>query len=974
MCLCRIAVIYRIGLVLTVILLPLGAHAAANTAVDYSAQIKPLLRERCFACHGVLKQEGGLRLDTARDMLDGGDSGPAILAGEAERSLLYERISSDDDDYRMPPEGAALTRQQQDLIRTWIAGGADHPEDEQREPDVHQHWAFQPPVAAAPPTLADTGNANPIDAFLAAAQQASGVTPVPRAQRSLLLRRLYLDLIGLPPTAEQLRDFESDARPDAYARQVDRLLADPRYGERWARHWMDVWRYSDWYGLGDQLRYSQKHIWHWRDWILESLNDDRGYDQLVQQMLAADEINPTNRSDLRATGYLARNYFLFNRTTWLDDTIEHTAKSLLGLTLNCAKCHDHKYDPISQEDYYRYRAFFEPHHVRLDPVPGTMDREVNGLPRVYDAHLDRPTHLLVRGDPTLPDTSRPLSPAPPSIFTVPADEILPIELPPTAHTPELLPFVRQEMLAEHDAQIAAAAAKLQQLEPAASEDLPPREQASAAGVTQPGSLGEAELLLAEQELAYQRSRRQQSVAALHAWQRERTQHGPGEDPTTGPITGQNEAAGAGQNEAAGAGQNEAAGAGQNEAAGAGQNEAARAAAVAAGEAALAKARVDLAQLYLQQFQDAEAGAGGTNEQESSASPAADDLSQRLAQGAAQIQELQAKLANVDSDYPRVTASLKALEGPDETAESRRQPYPRLSSGRRRALATWITHPENPLTARVAVNHIWLRHFGQPLVDPVTDFGLRTPAPRHQALLDWLAVHFQRNGWRMKWLHRQIVLSDAYQRSTGVPDSYRESLAKDADNHDYWRRLPVRMESQMVRDSLLHLAGRLDPTMYGPSVAAKEFADSCRRSLYLVHSRDERHPFLQMFDDADILRCYRRSESIIPQQALAMSNSKLALSMAAAVADRIQQQLDSAGPQAERDQQFIDAACFAILGRTANGLEQQACQRALDQWRDAVAGAPGPDAPENSPPAATAEIAYQRLIHAILNHNDFITIR
>lgn len=161
---------------------------------------------------------------------------------------------------------------------------------------------------------------------------------------------------------------------------------------------MDVWRYTDWYGLGKQLRYSQKHIWHWRDWIVESLNADKGYDRMILEMLAADELAPTDRDSLRATGFLARNYFLFNRTTWLDNTIEHTSKAFLGLTMNCTKCHDHKYDPLTQVDYYRMRAFFEPYQVRLDAAPGETDLEKDGLARVYDAHPQAPTYLFIHGD------------------------------------------------------------------------------------------------------------------------------------------------------------------------------------------------------------------------------------------------------------------------------------------------------------------------------------------------------------------------------------------------------------------------------------------------------------------------------------------------------------------------------------------------------------------------------------------------
>ena len=248
-----------------------------------------------------------------------------------------------------------------------------------------------------------------------------GLKSQSEAEQTILLRRLYLDLIGLPPTQAQLDDM----RP--WNEIVDELLNNPQHGERWARHWMDVWRYTDWYGLGSQLRNSQKHIWHWRDWIVESLNQDKGYDRMIQEMIAADELAPEDASALRATGFLARNYYLFNRTTWLDATIEHTGKAFLGLTLNCAKCHDHKYDPITHEDYYRFRAIFEPHQVRLDPVLGVTDFEKGGLPRVFDDHLDIKTYLHLRGDPKNPDKDREMTPAVPAILAHFAPAIKPCE-------------------------------------------------------------------------------------------------------------------------------------------------------------------------------------------------------------------------------------------------------------------------------------------------------------------------------------------------------------------------------------------------------------------------------------------------------------------------------------------------------------------------------------------------------------------
>ncbi|OYV81812.1 MAG: hypothetical protein B7Z73_17655, partial [Planctomycetia bacterium 21-64-5] len=394
------------------------SSSPAAKAVDYLREVKPLLKERCFACHGALKQESGFRADTGAALLKGGDSGPAVVARNVEQSPLIKRVAATDEAERMPPEGKPLTPEQIAKLSAWIAAGAPAPADEQPETDPRLHWAFQRPQRPAlacrrsvGPNSGDSlGLRNQVDALLAAEHVRLGLKPVGETPKSLLLRRVYLDLIGLPPTRDELHAFLADERADAYERVVDRLLASPQYGERWARHWMDVWRYSDWFGLGDQLRNSQKHIWHWRDWIVESLNADKGYDRMIVEMLAGDEVAPADRGVLRATGFLARNYYLFNRTTWLDDTIEHTAKAFLGLTINCAKCHDHKYDPISQLDYYRLRAIFEPHQVRLDAWPGEVNLERDGLPRAFDAHLDAATWLYRRGNEKDPDKSRAIGP------------------------------------------------------------------------------------------------------------------------------------------------------------------------------------------------------------------------------------------------------------------------------------------------------------------------------------------------------------------------------------------------------------------------------------------------------------------------------------------------------------------------------------------------------------------------------------
>ncbi len=259
---------------------------------EYLRDVKPIFKQRCFACHGALKQEGNLRLDTAAMMRQGGDGGPAIVAGRPDESPLIERITAPDAATRMPPEGEPLTPDEAERIRRWIEQGAQAAPDEPPEADPREHWAFKPPLR--PPLPRNAGgasSAHPVDAFLAARLKAAGLAPRPQADKATLLRRVYLDLIGLPPTRAELHAFLADSSPDAYESIVDRLLTDPRYGERWGRHWMDVWRYSDWYGRRHvpDVWNSAPQIWRWRDWIVRSLNEDHGYDQMVRAMLAADE-------------------------------------------------------------------------------------------------------------------------------------------------------------------------------------------------------------------------------------------------------------------------------------------------------------------------------------------------------------------------------------------------------------------------------------------------------------------------------------------------------------------------------------------------------------------------------------------------------------------------------------------------------------------------------------------------------------
>ena len=310
------------------------------------------------------------------------------------------------------------------------------------------------------PELPDVQNVNwashPIDRFVAAEHEARGLLPSEPADKRTLLRRVYLDLVGLPPTPTELREFLADERDDAYEQVVDRLLASPHYGERWGRHWMDVWRYSDWDGYGAEVRESQPHIWRWRDWIIQSLNADKPYDRMVAEMLAADEIAPGDPDALRASGFLVRNWYRFNRNVWLDNTVEHTSKAFLGITLNCARCHDHMYDPILQTDYYQFRAFFEPHQIRTDRVPDQSDAKLDGVVRVFDEKADAPTFLFVRGNEAQADKEHPLAPGVPRALGGDELRVEQVTLAPSEYYPGLRSFVQQEELATVQATLATS--------------------------------------------------------------------------------------------------------------------------------------------------------------------------------------------------------------------------------------------------------------------------------------------------------------------------------------------------------------------------------------------------------------------------------------------------------------------------------------------------------------------------------------
>jgi hypothetical protein len=699
---------------------------------------------------------------------------------------------------------------------------------------------------------------NPIDRFIAAEHEARNLKPRPQATKAVLLRRVYLDLIGLTPTPEEQRAFLQDTSPQAYERLVDRLLNDPRYGERWGRHWMDVWRYSDWAGWsgGNQIRDSKPHVWRWRDWIVESLNGDKGYDRMLLEMLAADELAPEDNNTLRATGYLVRNYKMLSREQWLEDTIKHTSQAFLGLTMGCAKCHDHMTDPISQTEYYEMRAIFEPHQVRTDRMPGELDILKDGLVRVYDTATNARTFFFVRGDERKPDTNRVLEPGVPKVLRGDL-AIHPVKLPSSTAHPDHREFVIRDTIAASERAIEKARAELDK---AGTNTAKVEEQRLRVELAE---ASHAALLAVLKTEKLEKKTDEWKEAAQAASAAQRTQ-----------------------------------------------------AVVEAKLKALeAKAAVAKAQAKVDEKKDS------------------DKAMKELESATKKAGEAEKGLASAEE---------KLKEPPSTSFKSRStDDYPDSSTGRRLAFAQWIADRQNPLTARVAVNHIWLRHFGRGLVPTPENFGRSGTPPSHPQLHDWLAAELMANNWSIKHLHRLILTSATYRMVSTGDDA---NAAADPDNVYLWRMPSRRMEAEIVRDNLLHVGGNLDAAMGGPDIDHQKGLTSKRRSLYLRSAAEKEVEFLKIFDGPSVTECYQRRPSVMPQQALALANSELAIAQARSLAKTL---------QPCDDQAFIAEAFERVLARKPKRDEMALCGQFLESKQTR---------------------ARENLLLVLFNHNDFVTIR
>lgn len=771
-------------------------------------RVVPLMLLRCAPCHGHRRHEANLDLRTKASILKGGKSGPAAIPGKPSDSLIVKRIHAGE----MPPRrqlvSVSVKPMEQDelaLLERWIAAGM--PDGKRESQNEHlaakspapkkgeTFWSFQPPTVALPKRNSDGDLASSeIDSFIAFRQREHGLIPAPEADRVTLIRRLSLDLLGLPPTPAEVDEYIADSHPLAYQRLVDRLLASPQYGARWGRHWLDVAGYADSEGSQNEDRV-RPNMWRYRDYVIRAFNDDKPYDRFLHQQIAGDELadyeNAPIISDelydnLIATGFLrtAPDRTFANITNFVPDRLEVIAdeiqilgSAVMGLTIHCARCHSHKFDPTSQRDYYQLAAL---------------------LKDALDEHD---------------------------------------WLGPQARTLAKVTTVERQQWEQREQQINKQVADLkQQIEAAATPEF--------------------KKPLEEQLTTLEASRRPEPrIRAL--WSR-------GEPSPTYLLKRGN---------------------------------------------------------YLTPGREV--------------APAAPAF------------------------LTSVTAAL-AIERPYSNA---------TATGRRLALGKWLTQSDHPLTARVMVNRIWQHHFGRGIVATPGNFGVAGAAPTHPQLLDWLAVEFVRQGWSIKAIHRAIVTSVAYRRSSQATS---QQLELDLENQ-WLARMPLRrMEAEVLRDSLLTISGQLDETPFGPPdqvdvqpdglVTPQKTARGWRRSVYVLHRRTKLPTLLENFDSPQMgPNCLQRDESIVAPQALHLLNNASVYEWAGQFAARAWQQ---AGDDTADRINFIHRTAF---GRKPSDEELAVAIDAIHaferQWKMKLG-----TTPESA--EASARKALTNYCHAIMNSAAF----
>jgi hypothetical protein len=779
------------------------------SAQDFTRDVQPIFAKRCQGCHGPAQQMAGVRFDDPEAVLKGGYSGPIVVPGKSAESKLIARVSSDKKGFFMPPVGERLSAAEIGVLTAWIDQGAKVPaQSAKAAPSKSTPWSFQPIRRVTPPDVRNRAWVrNPIDNFVLAKLEAEGVEPSLEANKTALIRRLSLDLIGLPPTPREVEDFVTDNRADAYERLVDRLLASPHYGEKWTRLWLDLAHYADSDGYEKDL--VRPWAWRYRNWVIEAINSDMGYDRFTIEQLAGDLLPNATVEQRVATGF--QRTVLVNREAGVDrkeDRFEQTVNRAntvgtvwLGLTVGCAQCHNHKFDPILQKDYYQLTAFFN--NVEEADIDAPLPGEIGGYLRARPQYDRDRAEILKKYD------------------------IAELQTQWEPHMREAIDHPGANL--EWDFSVTSframvdSAAKLIQTDPA------------------------------------KRTIRQQDTLTNYFVRNPGPEFAKDKDLL----------------------------------------------------ASLKEARAALEKL------------------DASFTPLTQAMT--IAESATPVPTHIALRGDFRSP---------GIEVPPGTL-SALPPLKVSGTPTRLDLAHWLVSPENPLTARVAVNRYWQELFGRGLVRTSEDFGMQGEKPTHPELLDWLATEFRDHGWSRKYILKTIVMSAAYRQSS---HARKELLTRDPDNSLLARQVRLRLPAELLRDSALEASGLLDDEIGGrsvrpplpPGIAELGYANSVkwkedtgkeryRRGLYIHYQRTTPYPQLTNFDAPEsVVACTRRERSNTPLQALNLLNDPVFLEAAQGLALRILKE----APADESSR--IDFAFNVCLGRKPNEREKERIAKYFDE--------------------------------------------
>ncbi len=926
---------------------------AAKQKIDFVRDIQPILAKSCYECHGAQKQKAELRWDVKAIALKGGEHGPVIVPGRSAESLMIQLVAGlKGDDRVMPKKGDRLTAEQIGLLRAWIDQGANWPDTASAKmADPRDHWAFKPPVCPKIPTVKDKSwTRGAIDNFALAKLERENLKPSPEADKITLLRRLALDLTGLPPSIAEVDAFLADQSKDAYEKQVDRLLASPHYGERWGRHWLDAARFSDSDGYEKDM---SRQVHFYRDYVINAFNRDLPYDRFLIEQLAGDQLPDATQDQIVATGFL-RNSML-NQEGAIDpeqfridamfDRMDAIGKAMLGLTIQCAQCHNHKYDPISQEEYYRMFAFINNDHEARPAVYLPAEQaKVTAIRRgIADAEME-----VKRRTPgwekRMAAWEKEVSANQPEWFVLPLDHLgeneqryilqkdgslLAAGYAPTKFTTRWqttnyltgITAFRLELMTDPNLPYGGPGRSF--MGTCALTDF----SVDAKSLAQPTNKTKVKIIAATADV-------DQVERALESNFHDKSKTSRNTGPVQFAIDGKGETA-------------------WGIDAGPGRRNQERKAVFQA-ERPVGYAGGTILTISLQQNH------GGWNSDDhmnnnlgrfrlsvtTNAGPVvADPLPKKvrdiltnvprnrrtLEQTAAvfsywrttvpEWKEANAKIDALMNDWPAAASALTLVsrEEPRDTRILKRgdwlrpaaavtpgvpailNPLPKNAPGTRLTIARWLADKKSPTTARVFVNRAWQAYFGLGLVSTSEDLGTQTEAPSHPELLDWLAVEFIDHGWSVKTLHRRIVNSATYRQSSRItPELYE----RDPNNRLLARGPRFRVEGEIVRDIALTASGLLNEKIGGRSVMPPAPAflfqppasyapfpwkdeaglEKYRRALYTFRRRSTPYPALQTFDvpNAD-QACVRRLRSNSPLQALVSLNEPIFVECAQSLA-------------------------------------------------------------------------------------------